>query len=367
MAAALFSAPDVLREYVSPAMTNRLVADCSVYATANGLANMALNRDKVGQFVQGSRMMYKGWLHGYERAACLTGSRLVQMASSGAKSTLGPSVVYGVSMRIATTALGLPSLVAVGGANVITPVIVNKVGGSLANFSTSSLAARAFPIAAHCVIEWGLYGKMKEHLESRGGGGGQHASDAAGTRVPRTRMSMVMEGALVGGASAAVATAATVFALSPWYGGKLLSRAFAADSAAVTAKLSMAAVRVTGIRLADSLQQGVVWFSTYEGMRAAMAIYDKKAAEEAAEEEANAEEKKEIPTKLSVSVDDLAAGEVGGSGAASLEAPVSPGSPRFSRKHRMSSPTASGRLSMSRTSSSSSDFQSPRRFSLAGC
>ena len=334
-----------------------------MYATANGLANMALNRDKVGQFVKGSRVMYKGWLHGYERAACLTGSKLVQMASSGAKSTLGPSVVYGVSMRIATTALGLPSLVAVGGANVITPVIVNKVGGSLANFSTSSLAARAFPIAAHCVIEWGLYGKMKEHLESRSGGG-HHASDAAGTRVPRTRMSMVMEGALVGGASAAVATAATVFALSPWYGGKLLSRAFAADSAAVTAKLSMAAVRVTGIRLADSLQQGVVWFSTYEGMRAAMAIYDKKVAEEAAEE-ASAEEK-EIPTKLSISVDDLAAGEVGGSGAVSLEGPVSPGSPRFSRKHRMSSPTASGRLSMSRTSSSSSDFHSPRRFSLAG-
>ena len=41
----------------------------------------------------------------------------------------------------------------------------------------------------------------------------------------------------------------------------------------------MAAVRVTRIRLADSLQQGVVWFSTYEGMRAAMSIYDEKRTE----------------------------------------------------------------------------------------
>ena len=47
----------------------------------------------------------------------------------------------------------------------------------------------------------------------------------------------------------------------------------------------MAAVRVTKLRLADSLQQGVVWFSTYEGMRAAMAIYDEKAAEVVAAKE----------------------------------------------------------------------------------
>ena len=59
----------------------------------------------------------------------------------------------------------------------------------------------------------------------------------------------------------------------------MLQRAVAADSAAAAAKLGMAAVRVTRIRLADSLQQGVVWFSTYEGMRAAMSIYDEKRTE----------------------------------------------------------------------------------------
>ena len=42
---------------------------------------------------------------------------------------------------------------------------------------------------------------------------------------------------------------------------------------------------MTKLRLADSLQQGVVWFSTYEGMRAAMAIYDEKAAEVVAAKE----------------------------------------------------------------------------------
>lgn len=317
-----------------------------MYATANGVANMALNRDKVAQFVKGSRVMYKGWLHGYGRAASLTGTRLLGMASQGAKTTLGPSIVYGVSMRVATTVLGLPSLVAVGGANVFTPVIVNKLGGSLANLSTASLAARAFPIAAHCVVEWGLYGKLKEHLERRA-----HAGDAEGG-LPRTRMSKVMEGAVVGGVCAAAATATTVFALSPWYGGKLLSRAFAADSAAVAAKLSMAAVRVTRIRLADSLQQGVVWFSTYEGMRAAMAIYDIKAADEEKAEEAAGDA---VPAKLSVS-------DASQSPDADAVVAVSPGSPRFSR--RVASPR---KLSMYRTRSYSSDLQSPRRMSLAGC
>ena len=329
-----------------------------MYATANGLASMALNRDKVADFVKGSRVMYKGWLHGYERAAVLTGSRLLSMASQGAKSTLGPSVVYGVSMRVATSALGLPSLVAVGGANVVTPVIVNKLGGSLANLSVSSLASRAFPIAAHCVVEWGLYGKMKEHLESK---------NAAAEKVTRTRMSMVMEGALVGGISATAATATTVFALSPWYGGKLISRAIAADSTAVAARLSMQALRVTGIRLADSLQQGVVWFSTYEGMRAAMTIYDNKQQEEKKEAEAAAAAAAAavIPTKLSVSA--LEVNEELAAAAGDIERPImSPGSPRFSRRRSSSS---SGRLSMSmsRTSSSSSDCLSPRRINLAGC
>lgn len=359
--AAILSSPEVLRDLVTPAMANKLLADCTVYASANGLANLAINRDKVGQFVKGSRVMYKGWLHGYERAAAVTGSKLLTIAAQGAKTTLGPSVVYGCTMNVAACALGLPSLVAVGGANVVTPVIVSKLGGSLTKFSTTALAARAFPIAAHCVIEWGLYAKIKEHLESRN----VHTA----TAVPRTRMSMVMEGALIGGVCAAAATATTVFALSPWYGGKLLSRAFAADSAAATAKLSMAAVRVTGIRLADSLQQGVVWFSTYEGMRAAMAIYDKKVAQEAA-----AEEQKEAsvmpPYTLSVSAVIAAAEERASeihdavSSLDSADGPGSPRSPRFSLPSRkMSSP----RVSMTRSSSTDFSPQSPRRFNLAGC
>jgi hypothetical protein len=372
-----------------------------VYATANGFVNMALNRDKVAEFAKGSRVMYKGWLHGYGRAAALTGSKLVTMASHGAKSTLGPSLVYGVTMQVATTALGLPSLVAVGGANVATPVIVSKLSGSLGKLSTASHAARALPIAVHCVIEWGLYAKLKEHFVTRN----IHLGRGAGV-VPRTRMSLVLEGALVGGVCAAAATATTVVALSPWYGGKLLSRAFMADSTAAAAKLSMAAVRLTGIRLADSLQQGVVWFSTYEGMRAAMAIYDKKAAEVAVVEEQK--EAATIPSRLSVSAANALDGQVSPplsprfsrkssssrlsvSVADTLEGQVSPPmSPRFSRKSSSSrlsvsvadtlegqvsppmSPrfsrksSSSPRVSMSRTYSSS-DFQAPRRFSLAGC
>lgn len=324
-----------------------------MYATANGFANMALNRDKVAQFVKGSRVMYKGWLHGYERAATLHGSKLLSMAARGARSTLGPSLVYGVSMR-GMAALGLPSLVAVGAANVSTPVIVSKLGGSLSNLSTSSLLARAFPIAAHCVVEWGLYGQMKALLETRN----VHLGGGADVGVPRTRMSMVMEGAVVGGICAAAATATTVLALSPLYGGKLLSRAVSSECAVTSAKLSMAAVRVTGIRLADSLQQGVVWFSTYEAMRASMAIYDEKVAEEE-KEEAAAAPPLIIPTKLSVHAPaaEAAAGEcVRGGDTAS---PTSPRSPRFSMKK------SSSRISMSRTNSSS-DFQSPRRISLTG-
>ena len=334
-----------------------MTADCSVYATANGLANLALNRDKVTQFVNGSRLVYKGWLHGYERAAAVRGSKLVSMASKGVKSTLGPSVVYGVSMRLATGAMGLPSLVAVGAANVATPIVVNRLGGSLSKLSTTSLAARALPIAAHCVIEWGLYDHLKQYLESHNVHVLSPESCVSGgdAGVPRTRMKMVVEGALVGGASAAVATAATVVTLSPWYGGKLLRKAMMAQSATAASRLSWAALRVTKIRLSDSLQQGVVWFSTYEGMRAAMAIYDEKQ---------NVEERKAkkvldgapftvSASEATTSLDENDAVRETTSDLRPSSPP--PRSPRFSRK--MTSP----RMSRSSSSGDFSHAVSPRR------
>lgn len=250
-----------------------------MYAAANGLSTLAQNRDKVGAFFKNSRFLYKGWAHGYERAVAVTSRKMLAAAAGGAKGVLGPSMLYGFTMRLCASA-GMPSLVAVGGANVATPLLVSKLGGPLQAMPASSLAARALPIAAHCMIEWGLFQRFKEHLaRAQQEGVLKMPEGSAIARVPKTRMKAVMDGAATGALCAAAATATTVLAMSPLYGGKLLQRAVAADSAAAAAKLGMAAVRVTRIRLADSLQQGVVWFSTYEGMRAAMSIYDEKRTE----------------------------------------------------------------------------------------
>ena len=250
-----------------------------MYATANGLATLAQNKDKVGAFLKSSRFLYKGWAHGYERAVAVTSRKMLAAAGGGAKGVLGPSLIYGCTMRLASSA-GMPSLIAVGSANVATPLLVSKLGGPLHAMPAASLAARALPIAAHCMIEWGLFQRFKEHLaRAQQERVLRLPEGSAIARVPKTRMKAVMDGAATGALCAAAATATTVLAMSPLYGGKLLQRAVAADSAAAAAKLGMAAVRVTRIRLADSLQQGVVWFSTYEGMRAAMSIYDEKRTE----------------------------------------------------------------------------------------
>ena len=338
-----------------------------MYATANGFATLALNRDKVGAFVKSSRVVYKGWLHGYERAARVTSAKLVATAAGAAKSPLGPSLVYGCTMRAAAAA-GLPSLVAVGGANVATPLIVSKMGGRLGALPAHALAARALPIAAHCVIEWGLFQRFKEHMVR---------ANAAARGVPRSRAKKVVDGALTGGVCAAAATATTVLALTPWYGGKLFARAVAADSAATAARLGMAAVRVTKLRLADSLQQGVVWFSTYEGMRAAMAIYDEKAAEVVAAKElafgftvdgadaavgTGADEAAEMDAAVDGGLEGVgaaaAAQEEGGEGGS----PATPSARRFARRDGRTP----GSVGMRRRAGERSEFAalSPRRKAL---
>ena len=240
-----------------------------MYATANGFATLASNKDTVRAFFKGTRFLYKGWAHGYRRAVAVTSREMVSAAACGAKGVLGPSVIYGCTMRLAS-ACGLPSLIAVGGANVATPLLVSKLGGPLRAMPLLSLAARASPIAAHCAVEWGLFQRFKERLKE--------VRPEMRTK-PKTRMRAVLDGAATGALCAAAATATTVLALSPLYGGKLLRRAATCRDPANAARLSMAAVRVTRLRLADSLQQGVVWFSTYEGMRAAMSIYDEKRIE----------------------------------------------------------------------------------------
>lgn len=267
----VFAAQELLRDNLTTPSNVKLIADCSVYATANGLTTLASNKDKIKDFMKNTRFLYKGWAHGYERAVSITGKQMLKTASHGAKGVLGPSIIYGCTMRVCAIA-GFPSLVAVGSANVATPLLVSKLGGPLQALPAGALAARALPIAAHCMIEWGLFQKFKEHLHVK------EFDSSLVSKVPKTRMKAVMDGAVTGGMCAFAATATTVLALSPWYGGKLLQRAVAADSAAAAARLSMAAFKVTKIRLADSLQQGVVWFSTYEGMRAAMSIYDTKQA-----------------------------------------------------------------------------------------
>ena len=131
----------------------------------------------------------------------------------------------------------MPALVAVGGANVATPLLVSKLGGPLQAMPASSLAARALPIAAHCMIEWGLFQRFKEHLaRAQQERVLRMPEGSAIARVPKTRMKAVMDGAATGALCAAAATATTVLAMSPLYGGKLLQRAVAADSAATAAK-----------------------------------------------------------------------------------------------------------------------------------
>ena len=110
-------------------------ADAGVFATANSFAAMALNRGKVKNFVLGTRKMYKGWAHGYLGAVRSVRREMVRTVAAGVKSTLGPSAVYACSMQVATSTLGLPSLVSVGAANVATPVIVSKLGGRLRRLS----------------------------------------------------------------------------------------------------------------------------------------------------------------------------------------------------------------------------------------
>jgi hypothetical protein len=155
--------------------------------------------------------------------------------------------------------------------------------------------------------------------------------------------------------------------MSPLYGGKLLQRAVAADSAAAAAKLGMAAVRVTRIRLADSLQQGVVWFSTYEGMRAAMSIYDEKRTELDWAEKLRAPEGFTVApepfSEGSVSAETDAAVDAASLGTASHETTpvrVSPG--RFARRAAASESERALSVSRRRDGASGMDARlSPRR------
>lgn len=237
-----------------------------MFATANGFAAMALNRGKVKNFVLGTRKIYKGWAHGYLGAVRTVRGDMVRTVAAGVKSTLGPSAVYACSMQVATSAIGLPSLVSVGAANVATPVVVAKLGGRLRNLSAQSLTARAMPIAAHFLIEFGLYDKIKHWMDSRN-------ASASHPWVPNAhgRVTNAVRGAVSGGVCAFGATALTAVALSPYYGRRLISRAVTCSDVPTAARLGTAALRVTRIRLADSLQQGVVWFATYEATRAATA------------------------------------------------------------------------------------------------
>jgi hypothetical protein len=122
------------------------------------------------------------------------------------------------------------------------------------------------PIAAHFLIEFGLYDKIKHWMDSRN-------ASASHPWVPNAhgRVTNAVRGAVSGGVCAFGATALTAVALSPYYGRRLISRAVTCSDVPTAARLGTAALRVTRIRLADSLQQGVVWFATYEAMRAATA------------------------------------------------------------------------------------------------
>ena len=248
-------------------------ADAGVFATANGFAAMALNRGKVKNFVLGTRKMYKGWAHGYLGAVRAVRREMVRTVAAGVKSTLGPSAVYACSMQVATSAMGLPSLVSVGAANVATPVIVSKLGGRLRKLSAHSLAARAVPIAAHYLIEWDLYDKIKRRMD-----GSEHTFIHPSLRpwVPTAhhRVTNALHGAVSGGVCAFGAVTIAAVALSPYYAHTLISRAVRCADVPTAARLGTAALRVTRIRLADSLQQGVVWWATYEAMRAATAKLD---------------------------------------------------------------------------------------------
>ena len=192
---------------------------------------------------------------------------VVKGVNSAVRSTIGPSLVYGCTMNVARAA-GLPSLLAVGGANLATPVLVSKLGGPLGLMSAPSVAARSFPIAAHCAIEWGVYAKLQEVQKERGCGKCLEQMD------PRARA--VVEGVVCGGISAAV----TALALSPYYGGHLLRKAVLASSPTAANQLSRAAWQVTKIRTATALQQGMVWFSTFEGMRHAVHNYEQQKQQE---------------------------------------------------------------------------------------
>ena len=254
-------------------------ADAGVFATANSFAAMALNRGKVKNFVLGTRKMYKGWAHGYLGAVRAVRREMVRTVAAGVKSTLGPSAVYACSMQVATSTLGLPSLVSVGAANVATPVIVSKLGGRLRKLSAHSLAARAVPIAAHYLIEWDLYDKIKRRMD-----GSEHTFIHPSLRpwIPTAhhRVTNALHGAVSGGVCAFGAVTIAAVALSPYYGRRLISRAVRCADVPTAARLGTAALRVTRIRLADSLQQGVVWFATYEAMRAATAKLEGSAGEE---------------------------------------------------------------------------------------
>lgn len=252
-------------------------ADAGVFATANSFAAMALNRGKVKNFVLGTRKIYKGWAHGYLGAVRSVRREMVRTVAAGVKSTLGPSAVYACSMQVATSTMGLPSLVSVGAANVATPVIVSKLGGRLGRLSAHQVAARAVPIAAHYLIEWDLYDKIKRRMD-----GSEGAIGSLHPWVPTAhgRVTNAVHGAVSGGVCAFGATALTAVALSPYYGRRLISRAVRCADVPTATRLGTAALRVTRIRLADSLQQGVVWFATYEAMRAATAKLEGSAGEE---------------------------------------------------------------------------------------
>jgi len=253
----------------------KLLKDCSIYATTNGVTHLALNGN-VREVQRMARALVTSAARGYERAVVRCGKNLAVHVLEGVhgavRSTVGPSLVYGCTMNVARAA-GVPSLLAVGGANMATPVLVSKLGGPLGLMSAPSVAARSFPIAAHCAIEWGLYTKLQEFQKTNELGKGLQQMD------PRARA--VVEGVVCGGISAAV----TALALSPYYGGSLLYRAAQATCPTAASQLGTAALRVTKIRTATSLQQGMVWFSTYEGLR--LAINQEEQQKQQAEGENN--------------------------------------------------------------------------------
>ena len=198
-----------------------------MYAAANGLSTLAQNRDKVGAFFKNSRFLYKGWAHGYERAVAVTSRKMLAAAGGGAKGVLPVDAlrVHDASVRERGHALARGC----GGANVATPLLVSKLGGRCGVRVVAGGARASHRRALHDRV--GLVPAVRGAPRAQQEGVLKMPEGSAIARVPKTRMKAVMDGAATG-ALCAAATATTVLAMSPLYGGKLLQRAVAADNAA---------------------------------------------------------------------------------------------------------------------------------------